>query len=122
MLIADIDRLNPPARAHERILKVARAIADLAGCERIECGPVAEAVQYRASGWAYFRGGGPRQQGNPHASEVGDFSSAIFDLVDSDRFDLSSRHEHAPFDGSFDARKAEWTGFGAGTTCRGRNR
>jgi len=44
---AAMTQLNLSARAYHRILKLARTIADLAGCEEI--GPVhlAEALQYR---------------------------------------------------------------------------
>jgi len=47
LMRAAMKQMNMSARAFHRILKLARTIADLAECERIETHHLAEAVQYR---------------------------------------------------------------------------
>lgn len=47
LLAAVIDRLGMSARAHDRILKVARTVADLEGSENIRPPHLAQAIQYR---------------------------------------------------------------------------
>jgi magnesium chelatase family protein len=42
-----MSQLNLSARAYHRILKLARTIADLAGCDEIGSVHLAEALQYR---------------------------------------------------------------------------
>lgn len=47
LMRAAMTQLNLSARAYHRILKLARTIADLAGCEEIQSVHLAEALHYR---------------------------------------------------------------------------
>ena len=51
LLQAAMKQMNLSARGFHRVLKVARTIADLADVETIGVAHLAEALQYRPTGW-----------------------------------------------------------------------
>ena len=56
LLESAMDEMGLSARAHDKILRVSRTVADLDGSERIASGHLSEAINYRTLDRTYWAG------------------------------------------------------------------